>query len=162
MSSSTRCSTCDDVGHAEPECYFRFRSFLPWKEEIRKVDRMIVSCYACGANTHFGDDCPDRPHPKEGERTPFSAKEANRYLTEAAQIKPPMRYEDMPPPPSRLHKFDPHGRRHHAGAPPPRAEQLKGLEDDDEDDLVAVLSKRPKKEPPARRVNLPLRISFVK
>ncbi|KAL1621002.1 hypothetical protein SLS56_009418 [Neofusicoccum ribis] len=76
------CDICSEPGHVEEECQWIWRTYNPNKmANIKKVARLAVSCYQCGANTHFGNDCPMRP--RKGDQIindTWSAKEANKYL----------------------------------------------------------------------------------
>ncbi|KAB2572207.1 Protein AIR1 [Lasiodiplodia theobromae] len=75
------CDLCNEKGHPEEECAHLWSSFDPDKiPNLNKVARMTVSCYQCGSQQHWGDDCPMRPRKVTVKSNLFSAKEANKYL----------------------------------------------------------------------------------
>ncbi len=76
------CDLCSQPGHVEEECARLWRTFDPAKKAcLNKVASVVVSCYSCGSNTHWGDDCNVMPKPKlVNTNNTFSAQEANRYL----------------------------------------------------------------------------------
>ena len=78
------CHRCNQNGHVEEVCSSLWRSYIPFESrDITKVDRLLISCYQCGLNGHWGDDCKVIPKRKTLSNTNdvFSAKSANTYLS---------------------------------------------------------------------------------
>ena len=77
------CHRCKQKGHIEETCSSLWRSYDPSTDlDIVKVDNLLVSCYQCGLNDHWGDDCKVIPKRKTiiNTNNVFSAKSANVYL----------------------------------------------------------------------------------
>ncbi|KAF2812041.1 uncharacterized protein BDZ99DRAFT_382862, partial [Mytilinidion resinicola] len=52
------CDLCQRQGHTEEQCSLLWRTFFPENlSDVKKVGRLIISCYYCGASSHWGDDC---------------------------------------------------------------------------------------------------------
>lgn len=82
------CDLCRQHGHTEENCSLIWRTFDPDRLfEVKMVDRLLVSCYECGSDRHWGNDCLIRPRYKNINCDVFSAKYANRYLSRP--IEPP-------------------------------------------------------------------------
>lgn len=84
------CHRCNQNGHTEETCSTLWQSYKPsTKLDIVKVDSLLVSCYQCGLNDHWGDDCKIIPKRKTiiNTNNVFSANSANLYLIEP--MKPP-------------------------------------------------------------------------
>jgi len=86
------CDYCGKVGHIEEECSDLWRSYWPDERSVKKIPRrqMIVACYNCGANDHWGDDCLDLPERLKGKLGTWSCwtKEyADLFIIEDAESK---------------------------------------------------------------------------
>ncbi|KAK3046029.1 hypothetical protein LTS18_013486, partial [Coniosporium uncinatum] len=73
------CDVCSKTGHTEENCSLLWRTFNPDKIPfLQQVKTMIVCCYQCGSNRHWGGDCPMRPRTAWSGYDPFCAAEADR------------------------------------------------------------------------------------
>ena len=78
------CHRCNQKGHVEETCSSLWRSYKPSTNlNVVKVDDLLVSCYQCGLNDHWGDDCKVIPKRKTiiNTNNVFSAESANTYLS---------------------------------------------------------------------------------
>lgn len=82
------CDVCGRPGHAEEECagIWMTSHLAPLGKKIPE-DQMVVSCYNCGRDTHWGDDCPALPDFVADFIThdTWSAKNAARYTFKRAE-----------------------------------------------------------------------------
>jgi len=90
------CDYCGTVGHIEEECSDLWRSYWPDERTVKKIPRrqMIVACYNCGADDHWGDDCLDLPERLKGKLGTWSCwtKEyADLFIVEDAESRAPDR-----------------------------------------------------------------------
>ncbi|KAK4541470.1 hypothetical protein LTR36_007916 [Oleoguttula mirabilis] len=79
------CDVCGDVGHVEEECSGLWRTYKAEEANTVKVpaQEMQTACYNCGADDHWGDDCPGLPaflRRKLGNNKTWSARHANRFV----------------------------------------------------------------------------------
>lgn len=56
-SEGVACDKCGSSRHTEQSCHFLWRTFNPDVDSIRKVQNILVDCYNCGADGHFGSEC---------------------------------------------------------------------------------------------------------
>jgi hypothetical protein len=54
------CSLCTEAGHSEEYCPTIWTTFHPDPVDSSPVRTLQPMCYQCGANKHWGDDCPMR------------------------------------------------------------------------------------------------------
>jgi hypothetical protein len=54
------CSLCTEIGHSEENCPSIWTTFRPDPTASPPVRMIRPMCYQCGANKHWGDDCPMR------------------------------------------------------------------------------------------------------
>ena len=85
------CDLCHRKGHTEENCARLWRTYDP--DSIAnpiKVRNLLVGCYQCGTNGHWGDDCKIIPRRKKSSNTNdvFSAKYADVYLIDPSNNKP--------------------------------------------------------------------------
>ncbi|EON68519.1 hypothetical protein W97_07777 [Coniosporium apollinis CBS 100218] len=80
------CDLCHETGHFEENCCWLWRTFnvnaIPYS---KKVGRLLVGCYNCGSDLHWGNDCPLHGRKKRFDVTTFSANEANKFILPVAQ-----------------------------------------------------------------------------
>lgn len=80
------CDLCHETGHFEENCCWLWRTFnvnaIPYS---KKVGRLLVGCYNCGSDLHWGNDCPLHGKKKRFDVTTFSANEANKFILPVAQ-----------------------------------------------------------------------------
>lgn len=81
------CDLCGRSGHAEEECSWLWRSLVPERmsagelADLPKLEKMVVSCYDCGSNKHWGDDCPVPSNfRRTADKDTWSAEFANYFL----------------------------------------------------------------------------------
>jgi hypothetical protein len=86
------CDRCHAKGHGEDKCPNIWRTYLPEKKTasgLKLASRILVSCYQCGSNRHWGDDCPMRPRHLLVNSDLFSQKYAAHFIkqsTTAAEV----------------------------------------------------------------------------
>ncbi|KAI9742256.1 MAG: hypothetical protein M1818_004156 [Claussenomyces sp. TS43310] len=51
------CDICRSMSHITDDCHLIWRSFRPDPYSLKKVNKIPVFCYCCGAEDHFGAEC---------------------------------------------------------------------------------------------------------
>lgn len=80
------CDLCSGKGHHAYECTQLWSTYFPDRlQTVNKVSSLVVGCYSCGSQLHWGADCDLGSRDVKLFSDAFSAKEANRYLLNPKQ-----------------------------------------------------------------------------
>jgi hypothetical protein len=76
-----KCKSCNSNEHTEGTCHWLWRTFHHDEHLVRKVPRLLVFCYSCGAEGHWGAECGIRRGgtSKSGDLS-WTAENARKYI----------------------------------------------------------------------------------
>jgi hypothetical protein len=81
------CDLCHNTGHPEDRCFFAWRTFIPETiPNLKKIEELVESCYRCGSDWHWGNDCPQSNAQAEAGNTlstTFSSADASYFLRQS-------------------------------------------------------------------------------
>ncbi|KAK3378599.1 hypothetical protein B0H63DRAFT_525817 [Podospora didyma] len=82
------CALCDSQGHTEAYCARLWRTFLPNPETVKKVNALLVYCYSCGGEGHYGPECGLNPWTPMASGETWSKANRDQYLDPSSSRLP--------------------------------------------------------------------------
>jgi hypothetical protein len=77
------CAYCGSARHTEQACHYIWRSFKPDAKSIKRTNGMLMYCYSCGSEQHFGPECGLYTAPSLSGNITWSVSNMMQYVTDS-------------------------------------------------------------------------------